>query len=478
MEKVTIIGAGPAGLTTAYELSKLGIRSIVLEADHQVGGISRTVKYQNFRFDIGGHRFFTKVPYIQSLWEEILKDDFLICSRLSRIHYRGRFFNYPLKPFNAFANLGPVEAFLIGLSYTRAKLRSQNEKKNFEEWVSHKFGWRLYNIFFKTYTEKIWGIPCSEISADWAIQRIKNLSLREAIRNAVFGNNASSNSKIITTLIDRFHYPRLGPGMLWERCNDMLSNQGSETVFGARVESIHHHNGRVDCVYARTDEGRREAFSAEHVVSSMPLQELIFKLDPPPPDDVLKVAKQLRYRDYMTVVLIVKREKIFPDNWIYIHSPEVMIGRIQNYKNWSPEMVSDPSRTSLGLEYFLWETDDQWNWATDRLIDFGIEECSRLGLIDPHEVEDGTVVRVKKTYPVYDQKYSASLEKLRSYLQIFQNLQTVGRNGLHRYNNQDHSMLTGVYAARNIAGADYDVWSVNTELEYHEESVTDDFREE
>jgi len=464
-----ITGAGPAGLTAAYELSKLGLRPTILEADNQVGGLSRTVNYRGYRFDIGGHRFFSKVPLINELWQEILREDFLVRPRLSRIYYRERFFDYPLKAANALAGLGPVEAFLIGLSYAKARLFPHAEETNFEQWVSNRFGDRLYQIFFKTYTEKVWGIPCNEISADWAAQRIKNLSLREALRNALVGSGKTADGQIITTLIEQFNYPRFGPGMMWEHCKDLLAARGHETVEGVRVERVRHKRGRVERIYGRMTDGEPAEFGAEHFISTAPLRELINSMDPPPPPEVIAAANRLRYRDYLTVVLIVKREDVFPDNWIYIHSPEVKMGRIQNYKNWSPEMTPDPSRTSLGLEYFLWEKDDEWEWSHERLIELGVKECSRIGLVEPDEVEDGTVVRMKKAYPVYDQSYHESLAIIRNYLAGFSNLQTVGRNGLHRYNNQDHSMLTAIYAARNIIGERNDVWSVNTEMEYHED---------
>jgi protoporphyrinogen oxidase len=470
MSHSIVIGAGPAGLTAAYELTKLGISSTVLEADRQVGGLSRTVNYRGYRFDIGGHRFFTKVPLINELWHEILGEDFMLRPRLSRIHYRGHFYDYPLKATNALAGLGPIEAFIVGMSFAKAKLFPHDQETNLEQWVANRFGRRLYEIFFKTYTEKVWGIPCTEISADWAAQRIKNLSLPEAVRNALFSSNGKSkNGDIITTLIEQFSYPRLGPGMMWERCEELLAQQGNETVRGIKIEKIQHRHGRVECVYGRNHDGEAIEFSGDHFISSMPLRSLIRALSPAAPDAVLQAANNLRYRDYLTVVLIAKREKVFPDNWIYIHSPEVRMGRIQNYKNWSPYMVPDSSRTSLGLEYFLWDKDDQWHWSQDRLIELGIKECAQIGMIEPDEIEDGTVVRMKKAYPVYDRVYQDSLATIRHYLESIGNLQTVGRNGLHRYNNQDHSMLTAVYAARNIVGEKHDVWAVNTEMEYHEE---------
>jgi len=468
-DSAVIIGAGPAGLTAAYELKKRGVTTSVLEASTQVGGLSRTVNYRGYRFDIGGHRFFSKVPLINELWQEILGEEFLLRPRLSRIYYNQHFFNYPLKPINALVGLGPAESLLVGLSYLRARFIHNRAEKTFEEWVSNRFGYRLYRIFFKTYTEKVWGIPCNEISADWAAQRIKNLSLKEAVRNAILGATQGMDGIAITSLIEQFHYPRLGPGMMWEKCEASLAKQGTVTLRGMKVERIRHRQGQVECVTARTETGERVDYDGAHFISTMPLRELIHALDPLPPDPVLKAARGLRYRDYLTVVLVVDRESVFPDNWLYVHSPEVKLGRIQNYKNWSPYMVPDPSRTSLGLEYFLWDKDEEWSWPQERLIERGVRECAQIGLIDPREVKDGTVVRMEKAYPVYDQTYQESVATIRQYLKTFSNLQTIGRNGLHRYNNQDHSMLTGVYAAGNILGERHDVWAVNTEKEYHEE---------
>src|SRR5215470_2849712 len=427
MPAAVIIGAGPAGLTAAYELGKLGVRSTLLEADEQVGGLSRTVEYRGYRFDIGGHRFFSKVPLINSLWHEILGEDFLRRPRLSRIHYRGHFFDYPLKPLNALAGLGPLEALLVCLSYAKARFRPSTEETSFEQWVSNRFGYRLYEIFFKTYTEKVWGIPCSEISVDWAAQRIKNLSLSEALRNALLNRSHAKDGMIITTLIDEFHYPRFGPGMMWDRCAELVAAAGSPTLRGVRVERIRHRHGRVESVSGRTLAGELIEFSGEHFISTMPIRDLIDALDPSPPDAILRAARRLRYRDYQTVVLIVKREDVFPDNWIYVHSPEVKLGRIQNYKNWSPYMVADASRTSLGLEYFLWDEDAEWTWPRERLIELGTRDCTQIGLIDPREVEDGTVVRMPKAYPVYDQVYHDNLATIRHYVSSLTNLQLIGR---------------------------------------------------
>jgi protoporphyrinogen oxidase len=468
-----VIGAGPAGLTAAYELSQLGVRSAILEADIIVGGISRTINHLGYRFDIGGHRFFSKVPLINELWQEMLGEQFLLRPRLSRIHYDGHFFDYPLKTTNALLGLGILEAAIVGASYAKARLAPSLPETTFEQWVSNRFGRRLYSIFFKTYTEKVWGMPCSEISAEWATQRIKNLSLMEVLRNTFRANGRSKDGQVITTLIEQFHYPRFGPGMMWEQFESLLRDRGIETILDRRVDKIWHRQGRVECIGARSGTGEMMKLSADHFISSMPLRNLIESLDPAPPDEVLRAAAGLRYRDFITVVLMVGREHVFPDNWIYIHTPEITMGRIQNYKNWSPDMVPDPSKTSLGLEYFVSEHDDMWSWSDERLIELGIKECTQLGFIEPGEVQDGTVVRMKKAYPVYDQARTGNVAILQSYLNGFENLQTIGRNGQQRYNNMDHSMLTGLYAARNIVGEQHDLWAVNVDSEYHEEVTPD-----
>jgi protoporphyrinogen oxidase len=333
--------------------------------------------------------------------------------------------------------------------------------------VVNRFGRRLYEIFFNTYTEKVWGIACSEISAEWASQRIKNLDLKAAVKSALLGSR-SADGNVITTLIDRFHYPRLGPGMMWERCRDRLAERGVPTLTGSSVVRIRHRDGRAIAVTVRDSGGERE-IAADHVIASMPLSALVRVLDPPPPPPVLEAARKLRYRDFLTVGLIVEREDVFPDTWIYVHAPEVKLGRIQNFKNWSPEMVPEPGRTSLGLEYFVQQGDELWNMEDRALLDLGARECEALGLLRREEVVDGTVIRMPRAYPVYDDGYQAAMPVLRDYLRGFANLHVVGRNGQHRYNNQDHSMLAGMLAARNVAGESHDVWSVNVEDDYHEE---------
>ena len=461
-----VIGAGPAGLTAAYELSGRGFCPTVLEADDVVGGLARTVQRDGWRFDIGGHRFFTKVPAVRQVWEEVLDaDDFLLRPRLSRIYYRGNTFDYPLRAFNALRGLGLVEAARCFLSYGWAKVRPPRDQSTFEGWVSARFGRRLYTIFFKTYTEKVWGVPATRIQADWAAQRIKNLSLMKAVINAILPRR---NQKDITSLIEEFHYPKRGPGMMWEKARDICQSRGARVEMRTRVTAVHHSGGRVVGVTAVSN-GVEERFEASSVISSMPLRDLIAALDPAPPGDVVRAAQGLRYRDFLTVALIVPEEKGFRDNWIYIHDPDVRVGRIQNYGSWSPYMVK-AGRTCLGLEYFVTQGEELWSMSDDELIALGARELAQLRLCDAGVVELGYVVRVSKAYPVYDETYRDALSLIRKWLDTnVGNLYTVGRNGMHKYNNQDHSMFTAMCSVDNILGASHDVWAVNVEADYHEE---------
>jgi len=465
MPHTVIVGAGPAGLTAAYELARLGLGGEILEQDSVVGGLARTASYRGFRFDIGGHRFFTKVEEVRRIWDDLLGADLLLRPRLSRIYYRETFFDYPLKPANALLGLGPAEAMRIGASFAAAQLFPSAEERTFEQWVVNRFGRRLFQVFFQSYTEKVWGMPCSEIGSEWAAQRIKNLDLSAAVRNAFLGHGRGG---LVTTLIEQFHYPRLGPGMMWERCRDRVAGAGIGTAVDARVVRVAHDGSRVSALVVVDAAGRERRVSGDHFIVSMPLRDLVLALDPPPPPAVLAAARRLRYRDFLTVVLITRRAEPFPDNWIYIHEPRVRVGRIQNFRAWSPEMVPDPDAGSLGLEYFVQEGDELWSAADPELVALGAAECEALGLLDPSLVTDGTVVRMPKAYPVYDSGYREALAELRGALARLGNLQVIGRNGQHRYNNQDHSMVTGLLAARNVAGAKHDVWAVNVEADYHE----------
>lgn len=457
---VLIIGAGPAGLTAALELSSFGVPAHIVESDAVVGGISRTVEHDGFRFDIGGHRFYTKVDSINRLWKQILGNDLLTRPRLSRIYYGGKFFDYPLKARNVLDNLGIVEAVRCVLSYVYAQLTPRRPEQCFEDWVVNRFGARLYHMFFKSYTEKVWGMSCRDIRAEWAAQRIRGLSLLSAAWHALLPNRPEAPK----TLIDRFLYPRLGPGMLWERVAEMVQERGSTLLLSSRVERIHWEPGRITAV-----EAGGQTFRPKHVLSSMPIRDLIRCLHPAPPAYLRDAAEHFNYRDFLTVALILRKSEAFPDNWIYIHEPSVQVGRIQNYKNWSPEMVPSDDYTCLGLEYFCFEGDGLWSMADDDLVALGRSELRKLNLVDTDAVVGGCVVRMPKAYPVYDATYQQGLTAIRRFLQETPNLQLIGRNGMHHYNNQDHSMLTGVLAARNIAGAQNDLWKVNTEAEYLEE---------
>ncbi len=465
---LVVVGAGPAGLTAGYAWMKHGGKPLVLEAASQVGGIARTERYRGYRFDIGGHRFFTKVDAVQRLWEEILGEEFLQVPRLSRIFYRDKFYYYPLQVRNALTNLGLRESVHIMLSYLKWKVRPSTEEDNFEQWVSNRFGGRLYWHFFRTYTEKVWGIPCTQIRADWAAQRIKDLSFLKA----AFGALGLSKSNKPSTLITQFHYPRLGPGMMWERCEDLINAGGGEVRLRTRVQRINLEGKRVASITTVDDEGREEEIQAEHYISSMPVTELIQQMRPAPPAEVLRAAEGLKYRDFLIVALITEDSEPFPDNWIYIHSPDVKVGRIQNFRSWSRDMVPDDQHTSLGMEYFCQCGDGLWEMDDAELIDLAGTELDRLGLGRKAAVVDGTVVRQKKAYPVYDPEYKANLDVLSGYLKTLENLQTVGRNGMHRYNNQDHSMLTALLAVRNCLGEEHDLWEVNTERSYHEDFMT------
>jgi protoporphyrinogen oxidase len=468
-KKVVIIGAGPAGLTAAYQLCKENVPSVVLEKDNVVGGISRTVNYKGYLFDIGGHRFFTKVKAVDEMWREVMGEEkFLHRSRLSRIYYNKKFFYYPLKATNALLGLGILNSFLMLGSYLKAQWFPVKNETSFEDWITNRFGKRLYNTFFKTYTEKVWGIPCNEISADWAAQRIKGLSLIATIKNAIFSGQAKNKGEIIKTLIDAFDYPEKGPGQMWEMVAENIQTRGSNLKMKSSVEKIRWQEGAVTALELDVD-GRKETVTGTDFISSMPMRELVQKMSPPPPPEVKQAADKLAYRDFLTVSLIVNKADLFQDNWIYIHDSEVKVGRIQNFKNWSPQMVPDPNKTCLGLEYFCFEGDGLWTTSDADLIALGAKELGILGLVDPKDVEEGAVVRMPKAYPVYDSVYVEAINTIREFLAGLGNLHLVGRNGMHKYNNQDHSMLTAMLAVKNILGANYDVWEVNVDNEYHEE---------
>ena len=469
---VVIVGAGPAGLTAAYELTRRGSPVVILEKDNQVGGLARTVEYKGFRFDIGGHRFFTKVAPVANLWREMLGKDFLRRPRLSRIYYRGRFFDYPLKPLNALWNLGIWTSFTVLLSCLWIKLFPIKPELSFADWVSNRFGRVLFRIFFETYTEKVWGLPCKRIGSQWAAQRIKGLSLKTAVIN-MLPLPGRKGDRSIKSLIEEFEYPRLGPGMMWDVFRDRIEEAGGCLKLNSGIVRLLHDGTHITGVEVEHN-GLRYVQPASHVISTMPVRHLIQRLTPSAPQSVIDAASRLRYRDFLTVALIIDQSDIFPDNWIYVHDERVRVGRIQNFKNWSPDMVPDNRFTCLGLEYFCFAGDGLWSTSDADLVALATRELETIGLIKPGLVRDSTVVRVPKAYPVYDEGYEAALEESKHFLSRFGNLQLVGRNGMHKYNNQDHSMLTAMLAVRNLFGERHDLWDVNADDEYHEQERTEE----
>jgi protoporphyrinogen oxidase len=473
---VVIIGAGPAGLTAAYELSRHGRTATILEADDVVGGISQTAQRDGWRFDLGGHRFFTKVQRVEDFWHEILDDEeFLQRPRKSRIYYQGKFYDYPVKPFNALSNLGPIEAARCVASYLWIRVRPPKDQSNLEGYIVANYGWRMYRHFFKTYSEKVWGVPTADLSADFGAQRIKGMSLFQAVweplRSRLVGRR-KDRAQQVTSLIEEFQYPKYGPGMMWERCRDKVEAAGTKVIMNTPVTRIDHENGRANTVISEHD-GVRTEYPAGHVVSSMPYSLLLASMDPQPPAEVLTAAGHLRFRDFLTVAIVVPADKVpWDDNWIYIHDPGVKTMRIQNFGSWSPYLVKD-GRNVLGLEYTVLEGDDSWTAADDDLIARGTKELEQLGLVNAADVEGGYVVRVPKAYPVYDEGYKENVQVLRQWLEAnVANVHPVGRNGMHRYNNQDHSMYTAMLSVENIVdGAEHDIWNVNVEAEYHEEKA-------
>ena len=471
---VAIIGAGPAGLTAGYLLTKAGLSVAIIEEDATyVGGISRTVEHEGYRFDIGGHRFFSKSQQVVDLWNEILPDDFIQRPRMSRIYYEGKFYSYPLRAFEALWNLGIVRSTLCMVSFAKAQVFPNQTVKSFEDWTVNQFGHKLYSIFFKTYTEKVWGMPCDEMSADWAAQRIKGLSLWSAVIDGLkrsLGLNKTPNDGMQTkTLLETFRYPRLGPGMMWDAARDKLVATGKgEVLMGHALKQLAS-DGNDGWRLTATHAAGETVIRARHAISSAPLRDLAARLHPLPQASL--AAKQLRYRDFLTVALKIRSDDLFPDNWIYIHDSKVKVGRIQNFRSWSPEMVPEDGVACVGLEYFCFAGDGLWSMSDADLIDLATRETAILGLVSAEQVIGGVVVRQEKAYPVYDEDYAAHVAVLRDELEgQHPTLHLVGRNGMHRYNNQDHAMMTAMLTVENIKAEArvYDVWCVNEDAEYHE----------
>jgi protoporphyrinogen oxidase len=462
---VVVLGGGPAGLTAGYQLAKAGKAVIVLESSDQVGGIARTTVRDGFRFDLGGHRFFTKVKEVDDLWHEIMEGapgDFLQRPRQSRIYWNDKFLEYPLDGMDVIKKLGPIELARCGISYLYAAVKPKGREDTFEDWVSNRFGKRLYTHFFKTYTEKLWGVKANEIRAEWAAQRIKGLSFFSAAKAAFFGNKGNK----IKSLISEFNYPKYGPGQMWELMTKDIVARGGEVRLNAPVTKLVIRDGRIAEVIAGG-----ETLTPSHVISSLPLRTTVGIAEPEAPLAVRDAARGLRYREFLTVLLVIDGEDLFPDNWIYIHQPGVQVLRIQNFKSWSPWMVPEGSNSaSVGMEYFCFEGDELWNTPDDELVAMAGREIEKLKLAPANRVKFGFVERVHKAYPIYDELYAQRVRTIRDWLETIGNLAQVGRNGLHRYNNSDHSMLTAMRAVDNILlGEHHDIWDVNVESVYHEE---------
>jgi len=467
---VVVLGGGPAGLTAGYLLAQRGKPVIVLESQNQLGGLARTEERDGFRFDLGGHRFFTKAKEVEALWDEIMshasaksgREEWLLRPRQSRIYWNKKFLDYPLQGMDVIKKLGPVELTRATLSYFWAQLKPKGPEDTFEQWVSNRFGKRLFNLFFKSYTEKVWGVSTSEIRAEWAAQRIKGLSFFSAAKSAFFGNKGDE----IKSLISAFKYPRFGPGQMWEQMASDITELGGEVRLNAPVTALQTENGQVVGV-----ETPQETLRPSAVISSLPLRTTVGIAQPAADAAVQAAARGLRYRDFLTVSLVIDGQDLFPDNWIYIHEPEVTVGRIQNFKSWSPDMVPPGvDKASVGLEFFAFEGDSLWTMKDEDLVELAKRELEQLGLARADRVERGFVVRVHKAYPMYDADYSERVDVIRAWLEGIGNLTQVGRNGLHRYNNSDHSMLSAMRAVDNLVdGTHHDIWAVNAESAYHEE---------
>lgn len=467
-QTLAIIGGGPAGLSAAYWMQKHSNlhHVIVVEESDKVGGISRTESYKNFRFDIGGHRFVTRVGRVEALWKEVMPEPFLRRTRQTRIFFRGKYFDYPLRLFNALKNMGIYESALILASYAKWNFMPHKEEENFQQWITNRFGGRLFWYFFRPYTQKVWGKQFKAIRADWAIQRIRNMSLRKAVVRALSGSHETSN------IVESFDYPRLGPGMMWEAFRDRIEDKGGEIWMNSVATRVHREGNLVTAIEVESvqdGETVTTRLEADHFISSMPISTMILGMVPPAPPAIQAAAKRLRYRAFMVVALIVDGPDPFPDNWIYIHDPEVKAARIQNFRSWSEDMVPEAGKSSIGMEYFCEEGDEMWSADDADLIKLAAKEIEMLGLAKAASVKDGAVIRQHKAYPVYDDEYREALNMIRGWLSDMSNLQVVGRNGMHSYNNMDHSVLTATLAVDNILGASHDLWAVDVDQEHNED---------
>jgi protoporphyrinogen oxidase len=470
-QSIAIIGAGPAGLTAGLKLIRANFKVTIIEADPKyVGGIARTVDYKGYKFDIGGHRFLTKNKKIEEIWKKTLGEGLLYRNRLSRIYYEGKFYNYPLTILNALKNLGVIRSTHAILSFFKYKIFPIHPENTYEDWMVNKFGRVLFNIFFKSYTEKVWGIPTNQISKDWAIQRIKTFTLSKAIISSIF----KSQQKKFLTLSNHFYYPKLGPGMMWEKFAGEFQRLGGKLVMGEKVIGLTQNKKKKWTVKVTNSQKIYLQGQFDRVISTMPLRSLIHAIEPNN-EKVVKIAEKLKYRDFITILLIIDKKEVFKDNWIYIHEPSVKVGRIQNFKNWSPFMVPDECKTSVGMEYFISEDNKLWDQKDSELLEMAKDEVVTLGFCKPSEIIDGKVIKAKKAYPIYDIDYGKNIKIIREFIKTLPNLHIVGRNGMHKYNNQDHSMATALIIANNIiAGRKiHDPWNVNSEAKYIENLEND-----
>jgi protoporphyrinogen oxidase len=461
---VVVAGAGPAGLTAALTLARAGREVLVVEREDQVGGIARTVERDGYRFDLGGHRFFTRDAAVRAIWEELLGGELLVRQRRSRILFGGHYYDYPVTARSAFAGLGPLESARIVASWLRATVIPRRPEVTLADWLVNRFGARLFETFFRTYTEKLWGQRCETIGAQWAAQRIKGMSLRAAVLDMLRRGSGGQR-----TLQTEFLYPRLGPSMLWDRMRQRIEAAGGRILTGHRVTAVGHDAGRIRTVEIEGPRGSTSV-AASHLLSTLPLRDLATALRPAPPADVAAAAAALRYRDFLTVALVLEGPDPFPDTWLYLHDPGVRAGRVQNFRSWSPELVPVAGHTCLGMEYFCTAGDETWSLPDADLVEVALRDLAALGFGGRPRLVAGHVVRVREAYPVYDGDWVARVETLRRGLGALSNLQVAGRNGMHRYNNMDHSMLTGLLAARNLLGERHDLWAVNADEEYLEPS--------
>ena len=463
-----ILGAGPAGIGAAHELGKNNVDSIiVIDKNDKIGGLARTEVFDNIRFDVGPHRFFSKNQEINNLWHDTLGEDFKVVDRITRIYYKNKYFNYPIKPFDVLMKLSPVELFYAAFSFFYAKLFPNKNIKTFEDWVVNKFGWKLYNTFFKTYTEKVWGIPCKEIGADWAAQRIKGLDIFQIIKNSLLpGKNE------VKTLVNHFNYPVLGAGQMYEVMYEKIGSNKTELLLNTEVIKFNREGSTIKSVDVISKEKEKIRVNARHFFNSIPLTHFFKMLNPPiEKSGILNAVDSLYYRDHITVNLLVDRENVFPDQWIYIHSPEVQMARIANYNNFSKAMVDYSKKTAISVEYFVFQHEDLWKLDDSSLIMLAIEELEKVNILNLDGVEGKGVTRETESYPTYYLGFREHYELLKSELDEFDNLYPVGRGGMYKYNNQDHSTISGILAARNyvkLPGSPYNLWNINIDAQYLE----------